>query len=83
MITPLAEKAMKNIKINGYKFESMEGKLLKPNDRVCIGPSAIFLYKHKQKETDDTKPDTEDEPISFDDASEEVYEVENADEKKL
>jgi hypothetical protein len=41
------------------------------------------LYKHKQKETAETRPDTDDEPISFDDASEEVYEVENADEKRI
>ena len=83
MLTPLDEKAMAQIKINGYKFESMEGKILSPNDRICIGPSAIFLFKNKQKETADTKPDTDEYPISFDEASDEVYDVENADEKKI
>ena len=31
-------------------------------------------------ETADTRPDTDEEPITFDDAAEEVYNVENADE---
>jgi len=82
-LTPLIEKAMPNIKINGFKFESMEPKQLEANDRICIGPSAIFLFKNRSKETADTKPDTEENPILFDDACDEVYEAENAEEKKI
>ena len=26
----------------------MDGVELKPNDRICIGPSAIFLFKNKK-----------------------------------
>lgn len=82
-MTPSVEKALPNIKINGFRFESMEPKQLEANDRICIGPSAIFLFKNKLKENENTKEDTEENPISFDDACEEVYEAENAEEKKI
>lgn len=51
---------------------------MRPNDRICIGPSAIFLFKNKQRENEASMPDPEDDPISFDYASEEVENVENA-----
>ena len=44
MLKPLIEKAMKNIKINGLALSDLNGVLLKANDRICIGPSAIFLF---------------------------------------
>lgn len=49
-----------------------------PNDRVCIGPSAMFLFKNKQNEENASKPDTDEDPISYDFASEEVYAAESA-----
>mgnify|MGYP006119798189 CR=1 FL=1 len=61
----------------------MDPKQLEANDRICIGPSAIFLFKNRSKENADTKPDTDEDPILFDDACDEVYEAENADEKAL
>jgi len=51
---------------------------LKPNDRICIGPSAIFLFKNKGKEADASMPDPDEDPISFDFAADEVSKVENA-----
>ena len=47
VLKPLSEGAMVNIRINGIPLDSMEGKVLKPNDRICIGPSAIFVFKNK------------------------------------
>ena len=82
-LTPSVEKAMPNIKINGFKFESMTPKQLEANDRICIGPSAIFLFKSRSKENENTKEDSEENPILFDDACDEVFEAENADEKKI
>mmetsp|Transcript_1275 Transcript_1275/g.1527 ORF Transcript_1275/g.1527 Transcript_1275/m.1527 type:complete len:579 (+) Transcript_1275:943-2679(+) len=78
-LIPLVTKSMKNIKVNGKCIEDRDGVTLKPNDRVCIGPSAVFLFKHKDKESEASMPDPEDDPISFDFASEEVINVENAD----
>lgn len=82
-LVPLSEKAMPNCKINGVKITSMDGIILKPNDRICIGPSAIFLFKNKQNEADASMPDTEADPISFDLACEEVQMNENVEEKNL
>ena len=38
---------MEHCKINGVALTNMDGKVLKPNDRICLGPSAIFLFKNK------------------------------------
>jgi hypothetical protein len=45
-VVPDGDKAMHNIRING-KLVPILGRILKPNDRICIGPSAIFLFKNK------------------------------------
>ena len=50
----------------------MDGVALKPNDRICIGPNSIFLFKHRDRDEDASAPDTEDNPISFDFAFEEI-----------
>ena len=49
--------------------------LLKPNDRIFIGPSAAFLLKYSSKEEQASIPDTNDNPITFDYASEEVLNI--------
>lgn len=76
-LKPLNEKAMEHIKVNGKPFTSMDGVVLKPNDRICIGPSAVFLFKNKAKEEEASMPDPDDDPISFDFANEEVLNYEN------
>ena len=78
-VVPLNELAMPHIRINGKPITSMEGVVLKPNDRICIGPSAFFLFKNKDKEAEASMPDTDEDPISFDSAADEVA---NADEEK-
>jgi hypothetical protein len=72
LLIPLHENAIKHTKVNGKKLEGMKGVVLKPNDRICIGPSAIFLFKHRDKESEASMPDTDAEPISFDFASAEA-----------
>lgn len=47
---PLDKKAMEHCKVNGVSLTSMDGVILKPNDRICLGPSAIFLFKNKAHE---------------------------------
>ena len=81
-LVPLDEKALPQIKVNGKTVESMEGVIMKPNDRICIGPAAIFLFKNRDKEDGSEKPDTADNPITYDDAAEEVYAEENAAQKE-
>lgn len=63
---------MKNIKINGLALSDLNGVLLKANDRICIGPSAIFLFINRLQEHEASMPDTPDNPITFDLASEEI-----------
>jgi hypothetical protein len=79
---PLNEKAIPNCKVNGFKIK-LEGVILKPNDRICIGPSAHFLFKNKQNEANASMPDPDSDPITFDFASEEVHQNENMEEKDL
>ena len=50
----------------------MDAVILAPNDRICIGPSAYFLYKNKENEENASLPDPDDNPITFDDACDEV-----------
>jgi hypothetical protein len=50
----------------------MTGKILKPNDRICIGPSAYFLFKNTLKEDEASMPDQAQNPILYDFAAEEV-----------
>jgi len=61
----------------------MDGVVLKPNDRICIGPSAFFLFKDKANEGGASLPDPDDDPISFDMAADEVAEVENKEQKEM
>ena len=49
-LVPDNEKAMEHIRVNGKVITSMEGVLLRPNDRICIGPSAVFLFKNQAHE---------------------------------
>lgn len=50
----------------------MQGVALLPNDRICIGPSAFFVFKNKKFEEKASMPDPETNPISYDFANEEV-----------
>jgi len=68
---------MEHCKINGVALTNMDGVVLKPNDRICLGPSAIFLFKNKQNESNASMPDPDDDPISYDMAAEEVANNEN------
>lgn len=52
----------------------MEAVKLRPNDRIAIGPSALFLYKNVSKEAEASLPDTAANPITFDFADNEVLE---------
>lgn len=70
-VVPVSDKACDNVKVNG-KVIPILGLILKPNDRICIGPSAIFLFKNKQKEAEASMPDPDDDLITFDFAAEEV-----------
>lgn len=66
------EKSMKHIRVNGELLKIINGQILRPNDRIQIGPSAIFLFKNMQREQDASMPDPDDDPISFDFAADEV-----------
>ena len=68
---------MEHVKINGIAITSMEGVILRPNDRICLGPSAMFLFKNKKNEANASMQDPDDDPISFDLAAEEVANNDN------
>lgn len=72
---------MEHCKVNGVSLTSMDGVILKPNDRICLGPSAIFLFKNKAKEDASTMKDSDEDPINFDTAADEVAQNENLAEK--
>jgi len=50
---------------------------LRPNDRISIGPAALFIYKNKQMESEASMADTSDDPITHEFASEEIIEGDN------
>ena len=77
MLKPLDPKAMEHCKINGVAMTNMDGVILKPNDRICLGPSAIFLFKNKKNEANASMADPDDDPISYDMAAEEVANNDN------
>ena len=79
-IKPLDAKAMEQIKVNGVALTSMDGVILTPNDRICLGPSAIFLFKNEAQKEKASVPDPDEngEPISFDFAADEVANMENS-----
>jgi hypothetical protein len=70
------------LRINGKKVGSIDPIVLKPNDRICIGPSAVFLYKNIPKEAEcASMPDPASDPISYDLAAEEIYNAEEEEKK--
>jgi hypothetical protein len=82
-LTPLDPKAVSQIRVNGHVCTDMKEVKLRPNDRICIGPAALFIYKNKQKEAEESSMvDTEDDPITHEFASEEVIEAENVGQKE-
>lgn len=68
---------MEHCKINGIALSNMDGHILDPNDRVCLGPSAIFLFKNKKNEANASMEDQDDDPISYDFAADEVANNDN------
>ena len=50
----------------------MNGLILKPNDRILIGPGSFFLFKNQAKENEASIADSQENPITYDFASEEV-----------
>ena len=83
-VVPLDEKAIQFIKINGKSLTDMSARNLKPNDRICIGPSAIFLLKNMNFEHLAEIQDTHEDHITFEFAEAEVAdgEIENKKEEK-
>jgi len=61
-----------NIKVNGVGVASLEGVVLKPNDRICLGASTMFLFKHADREDQASLPDTAESPITYNSALEEM-----------
>lgn len=47
LVQPLDVKAVTQIRVNGVVMTSMDEIKLRPNDRIAIGPSALFIYKNK------------------------------------
>lgn len=80
-VQALNAKGAEQLRINGKKVGHTEKITLKPNDRICIGPSAVFLYKNIPKEEFASMPDPTDDPISYDFAAEEIYQAEEEENK--
>ena len=75
LLKPTDKKAVEYIRVNGYKLKDMNEVKLAPNDRICIGPSAVFLFKNTEHDDKASKPDTVAEPITYDDADAEIQEA--------
>lgn len=51
-LTPLDPKACSQIRVNGKKLKDMSEIKMRPNDRICIGPSSYFVYKNREKDVE-------------------------------
>ena len=60
----------------------MDEVKLRPNDRICIGPSAMFIYKNRNHEEEASIPDPDDDPITYDFAMDELIDAENEGQKE-
>ena len=81
-LTPLDPKAVSQIRVNGKKLTDMSEVRLCPNDRLCIGPSSYFIYKNRQHDEEQSMPDTDENPITLEFASEEVLQADHEEETK-
>ncbi len=59
---------MDQITVNGRKLTSMDGVVLKPNDRVVFGTNSVFLFKNPPKESQASVEDNEENPITWESA---------------
>ena len=46
----------------------MDGLILRPNDRIVFGTNSVFLFKHPAKEAEASQEDSEENPISWEQA---------------
>lgn len=58
--------------VNGKVLTSMDPVTILPNDRIIIGGSSYFLYKNRAYEKMAKIPDTDENPITFDFADDEM-----------
>lgn len=79
-MVPLDKNAVGELRVNGKKLVDMKPVQLKPNDRIAIGDSAFFLFKNIKYEDQASRPDTAENPITFDVADQEVFDAEEAEE---
>jgi hypothetical protein len=45
VIKPTSPEALDHITVNGQKLTSIDGVLLRPNDRIIFGTNSVFLFK--------------------------------------
>jgi hypothetical protein len=65
------------------KMTSKDGVLLKPNDRIIFGTHCVFLFKDPSKpETSCSIPDTDSEPITWENVQMERSNIEDASNKQ-
>lgn len=86
LLEPLDQQAIPQIRVNGKVLTSKTPVQLKPNDRIAIGPSSFFVFKNRAHEDEASRPDTDEDPITFDFAEEECFQFDGetaANEEKL
>jgi hypothetical protein len=75
LLTPLDAKAIEYIRVNGEKLKDVQPVELHPNDRIALGPGALFVFKNVEHEDKASLPDTAEDPISYDFADNELMEA--------
>jgi hypothetical protein len=78
VLKPSSPGSLDQITVNGKKLTSAEGVLLKPNDRLIFGTSSVFLFKDPQSKDSPSHPDSQEEPVTWEQAQKEKSDIEDA-----
>ncbi len=81
MIKPTSPEALEHLSVNGKRVPSAEGVLLKPNDRLIFGTNSVFLFKDPSSPVPPTLPDSQEDPVTWEEAQKERSDMEGAAEK--
>jgi hypothetical protein len=83
MLKPSSPNSLDQITVNGKKLSSIDGVLLKPNDRIIFGTHCVFLFKDPSNPAGGSSmPDTDADPITWENVQMERSNIEDASSKQ-
>ncbi len=78
MLKPTSKASLDQVTVNGKKLSSMEGIVLKPNDRIIFGTNSVFLFKDGTSSAGASLPDPDEDPLTWEQAQKERSDIEDS-----